>query len=176
MFGLFRKQDPVKEVALSLYAKAMEQSRLPWFYEERGVPDSYDGRFDCLLLHLYMIIQKLNETEEGQALAQEIFDTAVGDFDQSLREIGVGDTGMKRRMKNMMLAFNGRMHAYEAAKESGSKEDWISALERNLYGTVETAQRKEIKLVASYVAEALKSVDQQALDYIMNGVVEFPER
>ncbi len=176
MFGLFRKRDPHKEIALTLYRSAMEQSRDPWFFAQGGVPDSYDGRFDCLLLHLYLIIQMLNQHESGQALAQDLFDVAVGDFDQSLREIGVGDTGMKRRMKNMMLAFNGRMHAYQAAQEEGSAAVWQEALARNLYGTVDAPDPDMVSKVSQYVIEALRMIDAQGYDAVYGGNVPFPDQ
>lgn len=175
MFGLFRKQNPHKEIALNLYSAAMEQSRAPWFYIKGGVPDSYDGRFDCLLLHIYLMIQKLNGTENGQDIAQELFDVAVADFDQSLREIGVGDTGMKRRMKNMMLAFNGRMHAYDAAKVSDAPDAWAQALERNLYGTLETVSPDVVSLMQDYVTRARQGIEAQALEDLESGHVTFPD-
>lgn len=174
MFGLFKKKNPHKEIALSLYAEAMMQSRAIWFYESAGVPDSYDGRFDCLLLHVFLIMQKLNESAEGKEVAQELFDVTFADVDQSLREIGVGDTGMKRRMKNMMLAFNGRMHAYQAAKEHASDEAWLEVLARNLYGTVETPEHPMVKQVSDYVLRALAELDGQTQEQVLSGNVRFP--
>lgn len=143
---LFKPKNPHVKMANTLYADALNSTRDISFYTEYGVPDTLDGRFDLLLVHLFIILNRRMHHPEYEKLSQALFDVTFKDMDQTLREIGVGDTGMKRHMKRMMKAFNGRMHAYQygiapqtfADKqiEGLPKTSLEEALKRNLYGTV----------------------------------------
>jgi cytochrome b pre-mRNA-processing protein 3 len=95
-----------------LYGAAVAQARNPAFYVECRVPDTLDGRFDLIVLHLCLLIRRLRrEGETGATLAQALFDTTFDDMDRSLREMGVGDLGVGRRVKAMASAFYGRATA-----------------------------------------------------------------
>lgn len=132
MFGFSKSLKNLHPASKDLYLAAMEQSRQPILYSEYGVPDTMIGRYDSLLLHLFLILNRLQDFEDTGDLSQDIFDFCFADMDQSLRESGVGDMGVSKRMKKMMIAFNGRMHAYQASL-SGA-EDMKQALMRNIYG------------------------------------------
>jgi cytochrome b pre-mRNA-processing protein 3 len=121
--------------AESLYAATVAAARLPYFYAEIGVPDTLDGRFDLLGLHAFLVIRRLNSTHdrEGRALAQALFDTMFRDMDRSLREMGVGDLSVKRRISHMWNALNGRAHAYDSALGSGDATALPRALARNVW-------------------------------------------
>lgn len=152
MFSALRKEKDYKPQALSLYAACMDASRRAVFYEKLGVPDTMDGRFDLLMVHVFIILHALGGT--APPLAQALFDVCFTDVDQALRESGVGDMKIGKHMKKMMLAFNGRMHAYEAALEAGGLED---ALARNLYATAQKPKPAHIKAVAAYMKDCLKA-------------------
>ncbi len=128
MFNKLFKQK--NEEARDLYACALISTRKELFYSKYGVADSFDGRFDLLLLHIFIILRRAMGRDDYQKLSQAIFDIMFKDVDQTLRERGIGDVGIPKHMKKMMLAFNGRMHAYQDALESG---DLKEAVARNLY-------------------------------------------
>lgn len=148
IFGWGKKKRETKARAKKLYASAVEQARLAVFYEQYGVPDSFDGRFEMLCLHMFVI---LREIKEDKGLAQALFDEMFVNMDQTIREIGVGDVGVPKHMQRMMKGFNGRMLAYEAGLSEGSLEE---ALERNIYGTVEKADPDHVSALAQYVRAA----------------------
>ncbi|MDH5722107.1 MAG: hypothetical protein OEY94_02145, partial [Alphaproteobacteria bacterium] len=87
----------------------------PYFYLEMNVPDNFDGRFDFLLLNIFIILYKYYDHENYKEISQHLFDITFKDLDLSLREMGVGDMGIPKHMRRMMKAFNGRMHNYMAA-------------------------------------------------------------
>lgn len=133
LFDFFRP-DPLSEAAYRLYAMAAEQSRLPIFYTEFGVADSFDGRFDLLALHVHLLIRRLNGAgREGRRFAQLVFDVMLKDLDQGLRLVGVGDTGIGKRVKRMSNAYYGRARAYDAALDAGDAAALSAALSRNVY-------------------------------------------
>ncbi|MGB0719898.1 MAG: ubiquinol-cytochrome C chaperone family protein [Bdellovibrionales bacterium] len=132
MFGLLKRKNPYEQAARDLYLCVMAQSRAPVFYEDFGVPDTFDGRFDVLSLHLFMVMEALRaHGAAGADLSQALFDVCFADMDQTLREMGIGDMGIPKHMRKMMTAFNGRMHAYQTGLEQG---DLRAALARNVYG------------------------------------------
>src|SRR5215469_816289 len=114
-------------IASKLYQKLVETARNPWFYQDGGVADSLDGRFDMIALHAWLVMDRLSaQGKPGQDLAQRLFDFMFRDLDRSLREMGVGDIGVPKRIKAMIQAFYGRAKAY-------SNDDLEAALARNLY-------------------------------------------
>ena len=96
MFGrLFRRETGADAIASTLYGAIVAQARNPIFYEELGVPDTVSGRFEMVVLHVVLVLERL----EDKAMGQRIFDLYCKDMDQSLREMGVGDLGVPKRMK-----------------------------------------------------------------------------
>ena len=120
--------------ASRLYAAAVAQARAPGFYLA-GVPDTLDGRFDLLMLHVFLLVRRLRrDGADGAAAAQALFDAAFDDMDRTLREMGVGDLGVPRRVKAMARAFYGRAAAYDAALDARGDAGLRAALGRNLLG------------------------------------------
>ena len=171
MFALFKPKNKYRQAASDVYAAALLHSLKPVFYEEYGVPDSFGGRFELLVLHLFMVIER-GVSEEREDFNQELFDVTFANMDQTLREMGIGDMGVPKRQKKMMTAFNGRMHAYtDAIKEGALKE----ALKRNLYGSVEDVSEDVVEKMAQYCEAQYKALQGQDIDDIMAGQVTFKE-
>ena len=99
----------------------MAQAREPLFYRDLDVPDTVDGRFDLLLLHLWLVLRRLRTAEGGTALSQALFDHFCDDMDANLREMGVGDLTVPKRMQAFGEAFYGRTAAYDLAHWSESE-------------------------------------------------------
>ncbi len=171
MFGLFRTKNPYEQPANLLYASAFNHARSTRFYVEYDVPDTLDGRFDLLLVHLFLIINRMQgEGRKGAQLAQALFDTTFADMDQGLRENGIGDMGLPKHMRRMMLAFNGRMHSYAEGLDKGNLEQ---VLARNLYGTLEEPDPDMLSRMAGYIQENVDWLEKQTSEDIFEGRVKF---
>jgi cytochrome b pre-mRNA-processing protein 3 len=139
------------------------------------VPDSFDGRFDLLLVHIFLVVNRLkSEAQKGLDFNQALFDAMFADMDQTLREGGIGDMGVPKRMRKMMKAFNGRMHAYDEALRQGEGVLAI-ALRRNLYGTLEDENVPDVRVMVNYVVEGVEKLKGISAQEIMAGNVVFPE-
>ncbi len=149
MFSVFAKKNPYEQEARAVYAYCLEQIRKPCFYSDMGVPDTMDGRFDLLLLHVFFTIK-----DRDASFGQAVFDIMFADMDQMLREVGIGDMGIPKHMKRMMKGFNGRMHAYQ--RVLSGEENWGEALQRNVYGTVQSPDAQHIDLLVAYVEQELE--------------------
>lgn len=136
MFRYFKQRNALKLQSRALYNEAVMQSRLPVFYKDLCVPDSFDGRFELVVLHCYIIIHRLNKAGQVK-LSQVLFDTFFISMDQSIRELGIGDVGVPKHMKRMMQGFNGRCQGYEIAVENDDLSVLNNALVRNVYGTLD---------------------------------------
>jgi cytochrome b pre-mRNA-processing protein 3 len=109
--SLFRRNRH-RDAALRLYHAIVAQARAPVFFAGFGVPDTFDGRFELIALHGYLVLNRLKAEGPRMAeLAQELFDVMFADFDRGLREMGVGDLGVGRQVKTMAQAFYGRIGA-----------------------------------------------------------------
>ena len=114
-FRILRRKAGSESPARRLHASATAQSRRPEFYRAMGVADTVDGRFELLTLHIVLLLERLREQS---AVRQDLFDIYVSDLDGALREMGVGDLSMGRRMKQLGQVFYGRAAALDAAFKS----------------------------------------------------------
>lgn len=160
--------------AAHLYVAAVEQARRPEFYRRCGVPDTLDGRFELIALHTFLALHRLaaDSDQASRDIAQALFDRLFADMDRSLREMGVGDMGIGRRIQQMAQGFYGRMAAYRQALADGD-EALEGALRRNLYGTVAVEPAMTALLVA-YVRRAVAELADQPADDLAAGRVVFP--
>lgn len=139
--------EPPPKAAIDSYIALVEQARNPFFYEMLGVPDTLDGRFEMIVLHLFLLQHRLlGEDAEFARVLSELF---VADMDRSVRELGVADTGVRYRIKAMGKAYHGRLQVYSAALGDG--ETLRGALARNLYGTVAEGSTAQLVRMANYV-------------------------
>lgn len=158
--------------ARSLYLAAVTQARRPEFYTDCGVPDTLDGRFDLIALHVFLLLHRLKRDHPRSAeLAQEVFDTMFLDMDQSLREMGAGDLGVGRKVKRMAQGLYGRIAAYEDGLR-GPATDLIAALGRNLFGTADPDPAC-IQAVATYMRRQVDVLADQGLAELSAGELAF---
>lgn len=172
MFSLFRRHKPQPSIE-RLYGAIVAQSRQPAFYTDFDVPDSIDGRLELLILHTFILCHRLkSEGAEAQTLSQAIFDSFLDDMDRTLREMGVGDLSVPKRMKKIGQAFYGRTAAYDAAlKEEDAA--LAAALARNVLerdGDDAAARR-----LAGYVRSAVLVLAQTDVAVLLRGEVTFPD-
>jgi cytochrome b pre-mRNA-processing protein 3 len=123
-----------ERAGFALYGAAVAAAREPWLYAALGVPDTLDGRFDLVALHAFLLIDRLRGLPEpGPALAQAVFDAMFSDMDMNLRELGVGDLAVGKRVRAMWEAFHGRANAYAAALQAPDNSRLEAALARNVW-------------------------------------------
>jgi cytochrome b pre-mRNA-processing protein 3 len=127
MLKVLRRLGDRKRLAEGLAARLTARAREPIFFLELGVPDTLDGRFDLLTLHAWLVLERLSAERD---LSQSLIDTLFIQFDEGLRQLGVGDIGIGHRVKKMADAFYGRLKAYGQAKDAG---ELAAAILRNIY-------------------------------------------
>ena len=168
-------KSPTQRSADALYIRAVEQARQKNFYADMGVPDTVDGRFDMIALHVFLILRRLKqENARSQATAQALFDTMFTDMDRGLRELGAGDLGVGRRVKVMAKAFFGRVAAYDQGlmSDDGNLKE---AVLRNIFRGQEDKEdeRDRALLISSYMREQADALDHQSVDALLEGEVLF---
>ncbi len=168
------RRNPPKSTIQALYGVIVAQSRLPSFYLRYGVPDTVDGRFEMIVLHLVLLNARISR-EPGRfgALEPALFNRFCTDLDHNLREMGVGDLTVPRRIKGYAEAFYGRGAAYRAALAAGDRTTLVAALARNVHGRDEPDDAAG--LLADYVVVAVAALDGVAADALMQGRVSFPD-
>jgi cytochrome b pre-mRNA-processing protein 3 len=169
IFRLFRRTQQ-DEIIASLYGTIVAQARVPAFYRIYGVPDTVNGRFEMVLLHAVLVLWRLEEgPPPARDLGQAVFDRFCRDMDESMREMGVGDLAVPRKMRRIGEAFYGRQAAYRAALAVPDDTPLAVALERNVFagGSAAGASR-----LASYVRAAVSRLAGQ--DGFGRGQVVFP--
>jgi cytochrome b pre-mRNA-processing protein 3 len=114
---LFRKK-PIKVAARALYDQLSLAAREPALYGEGRVPDSPDGRFEMLALHASVLFGRLSKRgDQAEETSQEVFNIMFSALDHALRELGVGDLSVGKRIRKLAESFYGRMAVYTGALE-----------------------------------------------------------
>lgn len=156
----------------SVYAKIVEQARSPEFYRDFGVPDTVDGRFEMVALHVHLVLRRL-KGEGGRApdFAQALFDAMFDDMDVALREMGAGDMGVGKRIKTMVQAFYGRIASYDKALADGGGA-LTDALARNAFGTT-VPERDCAEALARYVRNQDAYLSSLRADDVLSAKMRF---
>jgi cytochrome b pre-mRNA-processing protein 3 len=153
-----------------IYGMIVTQSREPLFYRDLAVPDTVNGRFDLLLLHLWMVLRRMRPMQGGADLSQALFDRFCDDMDANLREMGVGDLTVPKRMQAFGEAFYGRSAAYDLALTAG-REPLAQALCKNVLNGEHLDEARQLAVYAETVIAALERLDEAA---VLGGSWKFP--
>jgi cytochrome b pre-mRNA-processing protein 3 len=113
-----------------IYEAIVAAARQPVLYEELNVPDTIDGRFDMIVMYIFLVLDRLKNAQG--ALQQELTDEFFRDMDRSLREMGVGDLSVGKKVRKMAEAYQGRILAYRGAS-AASNDELERVLKRNVY-------------------------------------------
>ena len=170
-FNPARRQN--RAIADAVYARIVAAARQPVPYSDWLVPDTPLGRFEMVGLHTYLFLHRIRgEGEAADALGQELADTFFQDVDHSLRELGIGDMGIPKRMKTLSRMFYGRTKSYDHALDARDLEALTAAVSRNV--RPETADWPQAKQLAAYVLATSDDLAAQPLDRLLSGEVHFP--
>jgi cytochrome b pre-mRNA-processing protein 3 len=156
-FNHFSKsRAPLRRTIEAIYGMIVTRAREPSFYRHIGVPDTVNGRFDLLVLHLWVVLRRLRSVEGGKTLSQGLFDRFCEDMDANLREMGVGDLAVPKRMQAFGEAFYGRAAAYDTAFTS-SDEALAQSLNRNVLGA---EGLENVRRLSNYVRRTCARLDE----------------
>ena len=176
LLALFRRK-PLERPGFLLYTAAVAAARDPWFFGAAlGVPDTLDGRFDLVGLHAGVLISRLHRDPDprGAEAAQSVFDAMFADMDMSLREMGVGDMSVGKRVKRMWEAFHGRAQAYAAALDAGDRAALEAALARNVFRAGPDAAAHGAPALAAHAERVAETLAAQPTAALLRGEVSFP--
>ena len=170
-FNHFRKPRLAPSGSIeTIYGMIVTQAREPSFYRDLGVPDTVNGRFDLLVLHLWMVLRRFRRLAERANLGQALFDRFCEDLDANLREMGVGDLSVPKRMRAFGEAFYGRAAAYDLAVTQG-QEALAGALCRNILNGQGSEKARRL---AAYAKETITYLDDREDQELLNPSWRFP--
>lgn len=169
IFGLFGKRASRRSPVDTLFARVAEASRLPALYIEGGIPDSFEGRFESLTLHVFLVLRRLRELPPPAAeLAQEFVDACFAYLELGFRNGGVSDIAVPKKMKKIGQMFYGRVQAYEAALATSGPGALAEALGRN------ACAAEAAPALAAYMLTAQEQLASAGLDDILSRDDLFP--
>ncbi len=174
IFPLFRRT-PRRDTISALYGMIVAQARLPCFYRDYAVADTVNGRFDLIVLHLALLLDRLAQDPALRELGQGVFDRFCQDMDHNLREMGVGDLAVPKEMRRMGEAFYGRAQAYQAALAAADGDPaLVDAIARNIYGGPSSLPAAAPRL-AAYMREAVRDLKALGAASLAAGELCFPD-
>jgi cytochrome b pre-mRNA-processing protein 3 len=137
------------------------------FYNELGVADTLDGRFDVIVLHLFIATRRLQK--DSPEMLRAIWEVFFSDMDRSLREMGASDTGIGKRIKKMVQAFYGRIDTYD---QTYGTDEFAESLKRNLYRGAEVSEAQLAK-ITNYIKTSIEYLETQSTASILLGELKF---
>lgn len=165
------------------YVSIVKQARRPELYASGCAPDNFDGRFDMMALHVHLVLRRMRALGMGRSdIGQDLFDMFFRDMDQAMREAGVGDMGVGKKVQKMVEAFYGRATAYDgvldAQADNGAGEnassdisDIYDILSRNLYpdDAISPQQEAGLRALTAYALALEIHLEGLTLDDILSG-------
>lgn len=168
---LFRRR-PARDAGRALYSRVVDQAREPALYTELQAPDTVEGRFEIYTLHVVLLLDRLKrQGDQAAETAQALFDTYVTQLDHALREMGVGDLSVGKKMRKLGEAFFGRVKSYEAALAALPATDELEALlARTVHADVAGASPRPL---AAYILGQRETLAAQPLEAFLAGRVDW---
>ena len=159
---LFKKKNKkILKIAENLYNLIIIQSRNKEFYKSFQVPDTIDGRFELIVLHYFFIDSIFNyDIKNDEFIKQELLDIMYKDFDMSLREMGVGDLSVGKKIYQMTEAFSGRLIAYRQLTNDKDVLKVKKTIKNNIYGTIKNIDDKYLELMKKYIFDSIKLINK----------------
>lgn len=159
--------------ARDLYAAAVAQARSTAFYAAQGVPDTPNGRFDLISLHVHLICRRLGQGDAAAgAVAQAVFDALFADMDRNLREMGVGDLSVPKKIKALAGLYYKRAQTIEAGLQ-GDDAALADALTHALFAGRRPASA-HCAALSAYARAAVAALAEQTPAAMAQGRVAFP--
>jgi cytochrome b pre-mRNA-processing protein 3 len=169
-FDRFFKPKPAQAAGRALYAAAVTQARSTGLYADLQVPDTVEGRFEIYTVHVFLLLDRLRrQGEQASDTSQVLFDTYVRSLDDALREMGVGDLSVGKKMRRLGEAFYGRVKSYETAFEALPDTATLEALlARTVYAEAEGSAAADL---GAYILAQRQDLAGQPLEALLAGDV-----
>ena len=172
LFGLGGTSN--RAITDALYGEIVAAARQPRLYSQWNVPDTPLGRFEMLSVHLMLVMERMSTAGAGlHDIAQELTDEFFRDVEHSLRELGIGDMGVPKRMKKLARMFYGRCNSYGEALDAGDAAALATALARNIRPDLGETDWNGAASLASYVARSCAFLDTQDDSALLEGRIAF---
>lgn len=169
--SIFRR-NRYRAQAHATYVSVVERARDPDFFLRLAVPDTLDGRFEMIALHMFLVLNRLKAEHDATSdFAQALFDAMFADLDRSLREMGATDMGVGKRVKEMAKGFYGRIKAYEDGLAADDRV-LADALKRNLYGTIEPPP-EAVAAMVGYLRDQVRFLARQPVAALFTDHINF---
>ena len=128
---------------IRLYETLVPHARFSIYYRHLGVPDTPEGRFEILALHVGLTVRRLLALDdEGRAVGQALFDLMIADLDMNLRELGVGDLSVGKQVKRLAGLFYARLSVLNEVFDEGQTEALAPMLRTNVFRQCRSHHRK----------------------------------
>jgi len=175
IFAMFRRSGN-ERVIDRLHGDIVAAVRQPALYADYGVEDTFEGRFELLTLFATLLVRRLALLPSpAPEAAQELTDRIFSELDAAMREMGVGDLAVPKRIKKFASAFLGRRNAYDAALASASMEQLAAALARNVYGREAAEGAVRAARLARYALAVEAAFAAASLESFAKGSAPFPK-
>lgn len=176
MLDWLKHRSPVNRKAEELYGKVVAAARNPWFYGPGRVADTPEGRFDLVAIHLFLVAERaMSGKTDGEALAQRLIEAFVTDMDDCMREMGVGDLTVPKRVKRAAAVFYERAGVYRAALAAppppGANDPLAAILIAD--GLATQASAAFVSQMAAYVRAAHTSITHVSAEDFAAGIWAF---
>jgi cytochrome b pre-mRNA-processing protein 3 len=167
------RRSPLESTIDGLYGAIVAQARQPIFYAELGVPDTVEGRFEMVVLHQALTARRLAQDPASQRLGSALFDRFCRDLDHNLREMGVGDLTVPKKMRSFAEAYFGRARSYDRALTARDPEVCAVVVARNVFGLA--APGAGAARLAHYMEAAAHMLDELSVATLSQGTLRFPD-
>lgn len=174
IFGLFKSKKHNKAIVERQYSALTSAARFPVFYSDLAVPDTVMGRYEMLSIVMILFFRRTARSQtSGQEIAQEIVDAFFQDLDHSIRELGIGDQGVPKRMKKLAGMFYGRLESYAKAIDAEDHGQLALSLARNIHPGQDPAP--DMRALAEWIFLAERQLAAAGEDDIARGNVVVPQ-
>jgi cytochrome b pre-mRNA-processing protein 3 len=176
MFRWFAGRAARKEAAEKIYDAIVAQSRNAAFYLRCGVPDTLSGRFDMLVIHMFVVLQILKlGGREGQLLAQEIVEAFIREMDTMVRDLGVSDRNVPKEVRKIAQLFYGQLLAYSTALQRNDTKGLANEVWKSFQSGEGSNAQISADAIAAYMRGAIKNIQEMPLNMLLQGNIRFPE-
>ncbi len=165
-------QPPETEAARALYAATVHAARRPEIFTEMALPDTPEGRFEALALMAFLVLKRLKSEPTAKRISQVYFDIMFDDIDSNLRELGVGDMSVGKKVKKLAESFYGRIRTYDAALAAPDDGLLIEALRRYPYRGTEPPS-DHVQRLARQMRHDDAVLATQTADKLLAGSIAF---
>lgn len=172
MFARFRRARPEEDISTALYGAIVTQARTPALYTDLEVPDTVEGRFEMVIAHMAMVLRRVWQGDDAaKAIGQATFDVFCKEMDDALRALGVKDTSVGKRMRNVTEAYYGRATAYDTALAAGDDETLAETLRRTVYEGAATVAALRL---ANYMSDASQRLGETPVEEVLAARIRWP--